>query len=241
MGERLVVEAGGADGESDDREVAGAAAEVCDEDGGVGVQALGKEVGGGDGFVDVVDFLEAHVAQGGFVAFAREGIVGRGAGEADRAADHHTLREVDASVCAHLFEKAGQQVLKFQAAIVDQRVGEVLARGEGLEGLDEAAFAGCLHELVDRPWSCIDVRAPSGVVVSFREAQHRAEGVKRFVVVREVDGFDMPLRIDHRRDGVCRAEIEADGQGHGATPSEPTGASARGRIPQGALGPTGAG
>ena len=132
----------GADG--DDGEVAGASAEVADEDGFGVVEGLLVGVGGGQGFELEVDVLEAGAEEGGAEAVEGELLVfsGFGADEADGAA-YGGAEDGDCRIgfgdLAEVGQDAGDEVFEGVGAAEDLGAGEGADGEVGLEGLDEAA------------------------------------------------------------------------------------------------------
>jgi len=79
--------------EADERKVAGAAAEVGDQHGGVLFQLAGKEEGRADRLIGIADLAETQPGEGGLIALQGQGFVGIAAGKGHRPPDHDARRQ----------------------------------------------------------------------------------------------------------------------------------------------------
>src|SRR6266567_1187170 len=122
-------------------EVAGAAAEVADEDELVVIEGGLVGIGGGDGLELEAHLLEAGNSEGFAQAFDCEGVVlfSLGADEAHRTANGGGAEgavELLFSVLAEVAQDAGDELFEANAAAEDLGSGEQAAGQMRLEGLD---------------------------------------------------------------------------------------------------------
>lgn len=139
-------------------EVAGAAAEVADEDEFVVIERGLVGVGGADGLHLEVDGLETSVDEGLLKALQGEGIVVRRvcSDEADGAAYSgvaHRLAKLLFRMEAEVGEDARDEVFDGVAAPEDLGSGESAAGQVGLERLDEAPFVLGVEVMLDCAWA----------------------------------------------------------------------------------------
>jgi hypothetical protein len=210
--------------EADDREVAGATAEVADQDGGVLGQGAREEKGRANGFVGVVDFLHAQPAEGGLVALQGEIGVGRSAGEGDRPPDNHPLGQVDklvARIAPELQQKGREQILEAVAAAQHLGFAEGGRGGEGLERLDEAGFGRVFDIGVDRPGTGGDGRARSGRSGGAWNDRAGAEGEQFGFRRGEPHEARILTALPQGDDRIGGAEVYAERRrrGHGLLPA----------------------
>ena len=103
--------------EAQHREVAGAAAEVRDEDHGVTRQALGIEIGSGHRLEHIADLLEAECVESRRIAPLRQRVVRGLAREGDGPPDGKAFREVfEPGMILHLAEVDRHQIFEAVAA-----------------------------------------------------------------------------------------------------------------------------
>ena len=211
----------------EEREVAGAAAEVADEDGfGAGEGGL---VGGGrgQGFELEGDVLEAGAGEGGAQAGEREGLVfgGFSADEAHGTAYGGGADGVSPGLLglqAEVGEDAGDEVFEGVGAAEDLGGGEALDGQVAFERLDEAAGGqafGLGGEVA------LDGGRAGGGADRVGGAFEEEDGSRAWRLVGEAQEIDLAVAVageDGARDGtVGRAEVDADGGvfcGHGRPP-----------------------
>ena len=104
--------AGGARAEAEDGEVAGAAAEVADQDDGFGVERAGEAIAGALWLERGVEPGDAGFGERGAEAALAEGIIGILAGKADRAAgDDMEIGRVEGGRSEQLAQETGRSAV----------------------------------------------------------------------------------------------------------------------------------
>ena len=201
--------------EAQQREVAGAAAEVADQHGGRGLQDAGEAEAGGLWLVGHVHLAQAGLAEGLAQSNLAERVVREFPGEAHRPAggDAGSVHVLPGHQAA---QEQGHQCLQRERAAHDLGAAEAALRQVGLHGHDQARVLGVVQVGRHRSW-------PRGV------AQHSALGPEAQDCPEHLQ--PRPLRLQHRAvrvqhgdDAVGRAEIYADAgraddgelEGHGA-------------------------
>ena len=201
--------------EPDDGEVAGAAAEVGDQDRGVRLQLACEIEGGANRLVRIADVGEAQPLERRLIARQGQGLVRIAARKGDGTADDdggRGIRQGVAGMVAQALVEGGQQILEGVAFVVDPGFGKGGAGGEGLERLDEAGLQRILDIGGDGPGPGLDhtlgrlaVHARMGL-----EAERRAEGGRLALDRVEGDEMGEAVGIGQGDDRIGRAEIDPD-------------------------------
>ncbi len=200
------------------REVAGAAAEVGDQHGGVAVEAAREGERGADRLVDVACMTGAEPLERG-ACNAASASSSFGLPPAKRTGRPTMMvgapRSNPSPACrASVRRECRQQILELVALSENLRGVEGRARGERLERLDEAVDRAPFEELLDRPQAALGARMQPGARPVLAEAQRRSRrrcGVRPAMI--ESDGLDTAVAIGQRNHGVAGAEIDADRDG----------------------------
>jgi hypothetical protein len=161
------------------REIAGAAAEIGDQDRRVMAQLARIEEGGTDRLVDIMTALDAEPAESRMIAPHRQSLVGTGACETHRTADHDLLRrngERAVGMAQKTAQEDREQVFEAEVLAEYPRLHERGTGGEGLEGLDEAMRRRTLDELLDRPGISFHAQICALALMLLPEAQSRIIG-----------------------------------------------------------------
>ena len=202
---------------ADDREVAGAAAEVAHQDGGVGLERAGEEEGRAHRLIDIEDFRKSQAGERRLVAGQRQLGLRRGAGEGDRAPDNDPAGQVlqrPARMVAELEQEGREQVFEGVAPAQNLGLGEVGRGREGLEGLDEPRLQRVLHIGLDGPGAGLH-RAFGGLLGRGVEGQGRAEGEELALGRRKPHQPGRLARQGEGHDGVGGAEVHPQGEAGG--------------------------
>src|SRR5581483_4165119 len=202
----------GADAEQ--REVAGAAAEVADHHQFVMVKSGFVMVGGAHGLVLEYDLVKARDAQRFFQAVERVLIIRFRlcANEADRAAyDDSPGDWTDLFLRANtnVGENACNELFQFEAPAKYVGGLQAAASEERLEGLDEPAFFIRMQILIDSGRAAPRLNDVSTVFAQTVKVQERAEGFRRSAGVRKLDDYDTVWSCKRNR-AVGSSEIQTD-------------------------------
>ncbi|MGY3080970.1 hypothetical protein ACVWZZ_007378 [Bradyrhizobium sp. LM6.10] len=222
MAERLGTQAAAFARETHHGEIAGAAAKIRDQHGGVALQPAGEGERGADRLVDIACVTGAKALERGPVALHRQRFVGIAAGETHRAADRDGRRleaEFVAAMARQRPQERRQNILEFVA--LPEHLGgvETAARCEGLERLEEAVDVAPFEELLDRPGAAFGLGPGSRPVLP--EAQCRDKDAVALSAMVEADGLDPAVVRCNRYDRVAGPKIDADRDGGRGARHEP--------------------
>jgi len=121
--------------EADQREIAGPAAKIADQNQRIGGEALGVVIGGADRLVDIGRIKDADTATGFAVALDRQRLVRCGTDKGDRPPHNYTaarFEELVVGIGDRMSEKRRQQILEFVGAAKDAGLVKKRARDMAL-------------------------------------------------------------------------------------------------------------
>ena len=155
-------------------EVAGAAAEIRDQYGGIAVQPAGEGERRAHRLVDIARVAGAEPFERRLIALHRQRLIGIAAGKAHGAADHDVGRleaERVSAMARQRAEERRENILELEA--LPEHLGgvEAGAGGKGLERLDEAVDVASFEKLLDRPRATFGLGSAARPVLP--EAQRR--------------------------------------------------------------------
>lgn len=211
MAERFRAQRAAFSRETHHGEVAGAAAEIRDQHGGIAVQPAGEGEGRAHRLVDVARVTGAQALERRLIALHRQRLVGIAAGKAHGSADHDGRRlesERVSTMACQRPQESREKILEPVALPEDLGGIEAGAGGKGLERLDEAVDVASFKKLLDRPRATFSLGSAARPV--FPEAQRRDIDAVPFSAVVEADGLDAAFVGRKGYDRIAGTEIDAD-------------------------------